>query len=131
VIVTAREWIALGLALANDKFAEQLYLHVGPNAFEGPAWMVYDWIQANEKHKARDYLGLEGGKLSGALLRVLARQAEVAWGLRAAKPNHGRARRLDMEIRRALKNLLALARHDGERFKLVEPPEEFDGGEGI
>jgi hypothetical protein len=138
VLLDAVQWMALGLALASQSFADLLHRDVGPNAFEdGSAQReMYELVMilsaqvaSDETGAAATYgkvmslLGLKrkkGEKLSATLARTLASEARREWSLRSDRSPFAQARRQAEAIRKATAKLLELARPDGPAQQRVD-----------
>lgn len=133
----AVQWIALGLAMVNDKFADILSTRVGPNGFQdGAVGLVYDQLQCKlaghegAEQAIREILGLKTkGKLSSALVKFLADEAVCQWESRTHRMS--RAKQLARTLNGAIRELAAMARNDGEKVRVVKPPTDYECGEGI
>ena len=102
-------WIALGLAMVSKEFADALYLRVGPNAFDGLARVCYDLIELEDVPAIRRALGLSAdGKLSGAVLKYLEREANERWRFKTRRDS--RSKELTKIIEDATMELAHLAR---------------------
>ena len=133
----AVQWIALGLAMVNDKFADILSTQVGPNGFQdGAVGLVYDQLECKLaghegcEHAIREILGLRiKGKLSSALVKFLADEATCQWESRVHKMS--KAKQLARTLNGAIRELAAMARNDREVVRVVKPPTDYEGGDGI
>lgn len=130
------QWIALAWAIVNPAFKSRLFREVGPNAFDGLSRDVFDQLETldseYQQRRLRALLDLGAdGKLSDVVLRYLEGVAADKWAFRFHRRGHGHARFLHAIIKEATAQLAALARNDGERIAISEPPSEFEQGEGI
>jgi len=100
-------WIAIGMAIANRKFAERLTNEVGPWAFSGPSWDGYNAIEGILAELPRAGLVLTqelgitieaGEKLSDVVARVLKEEAEWAMLVKKAYPDQKRILELALSV---------------------------------
>ncbi len=84
-------WMAIGAALASEKFSLRLSKEVGSNAFDGPSRDAYGYIEQiaaglplaeAELCKIVGLQKINGDKTSDLMLRALAKEAEAAWMIR-------------------------------------------------
>lgn len=129
----AIQWIALGWAMRDKDFRQQVDRRAGPNAFTGAARILYDAIfEWQDEKQWRELLGFEPeGNLVELMLEHLTAEAEALWNFRNDKANWGTARALKRIMDECTAMLMALARHTGEKPVFSEVPGEFEGGDGI
>src|SRR5262249_13534184 len=130
-LLEALQWIALGLALVNRRFAERLFVEVGRIAFpEGSAQReLYDLLEIldielkstvggaspHQLSRIMDVLGIrqrQGEFFPDGLLRTLAEEAEREWEVRQDLSPFRQARQQAEIIRRATSRMLGLARKE-------------------
>lgn len=110
----AVRWIALGMAIADKRFAARLFRDVDIRRAFDPAedWALLVQMMMLGDDKKRQFmqeLGYDCGvmeKLSDAIIRVLVEADQESWRTRSAK-----AEALARQIHQALCKLKALARH--------------------
>lgn len=103
----AVRWLALGMAIANEKFSKRLFLEVGLRAFDY-AEQAAIYAELKDWPRFMSELGFElksGERVSDAVLRILRSEDEEAWDKR-----NDRVATLLREISSLLGRLGTLAR---------------------